>query len=160
MSEIKHCKFMQRKRPLRTAILKRSNGKYYNIIINNFKMIVKKGTENIMLSKVIAEINKQGEKYKKHSNEWNVMQQLIDIVSFQPDCAEIVLQDLGIEEMSLDKLVKKITGKRMQDPYEIVKEICKFYAIECPKELPPEAWRSQTTTSAPSSEPISLLDLM
>lgn len=120
-----------------------------------------------MLEKVIEEINKQGKDYKKYSNKWNVMQQLIDIVSFQPECAEIVLQDLNVKEMSLDKLVSKITGKRMQDPYEIVKEICKFYAIECPSELPPEVWRSQTPitsaaakTATQSSEPISLLDLM
>lgn len=120
-----------------------------------------------MLEKVIAEINKQGKDYKKYSNKWNVMQQLIDIVSYQPECVEIVLQDLSVKEMNLSSLVGKITGKRMADPYEIVKEICKFYAIECPSELPPEVWRCQKadapsakTTVKPSSEPISLLELM
>lgn len=120
-----------------------------------------------MLTKVIEEINKQGKDYKRFSNKWNVMQQLIDIVSYQPECAEIVLQDLAVKEMNLASLVSKITGKRMADPYEIVKEICKFYAINCPSELPPEMWRNQNPilsalapTVKKSSEPISLLDLM
>lgn len=119
-----------------------------------------------MLNKVIEEINAQGKSFKKFSNEWNVMQQLIDIISFQPACAEIVYQDLQIEEMKLPKLVNKIVGKKIADPYKVMEEICSFYSVPCPAVLPPEIWRTAEensasgTTPIQSSEPISLLDLL
>ena len=125
-------------------------------------MNVKKGTKNIMLEKTIGTINEQGKSLEKHSNRWNIMQQLIDIISVQPDCAEIVYQDLQIEEMTISKLVSKITNQRLADPVKVMQEICKFYSIPCPSELPPETWRnaiSVTNTSKPS-EPLSLLDLL
>ena len=49
-----------------------------------------------MLQQCKDEINRQGAGFRKFSNQWNVMQQLIDIVSVQPDSAEIVLQDLQV----------------------------------------------------------------
>lgn len=119
-----------------------------------------------MFENTIAEINKQGAAYSKHSNEWNVMQQLIDILHVQPDCAEIVFQDLSIKEMTITALVKKITSKRLTNPVEVMKEICKFYSIPCPDELPPETWRSDVPVkskklpAAKASESLSLLDLM
>ena len=56
-----------------------------------------------MIKSCVEEINKQGATYKKHSNQWNVMQQLIDIVSDNPDISEVVYQDLLVEEMKLEK---------------------------------------------------------
>ena len=58
------------------------------------------------LEETIALIESQGEKYKKHSNEWNVMQQLIDILADDPQSAEIVYEDLQVEEMKLRRRVR------------------------------------------------------
>ena len=118
-----------------------------------------------MITNAIEEIKKQGKSFAKFTNKWNVMQQLIDIVSVQPDCAEIVYQDLQIKEMNLSCLANKIIGQRLADPFKVMQEICKFYAIACPKELPPEVWRNKTSattaeTVSKPSEPLSLLDLM
>lgn len=118
--------------------------------------------ENIV--KVINEINTQGTAYKKFSNEWNVIQQLIDIVTYQPDSAEIVYQDLQINEMKLPKLVSRVVSKRLNNPQTVMEEICKFYAIPCPDTLPPETWRNAEPAKPEpqimSSEPINLLDLL
>jgi hypothetical protein len=122
-----------------------------------------------MLEKVIKEINSQGTELKRFSNEWNVMQQLIDIVSVQPESAEIVYQDLQVDDMKVPKLVKNITSKRIADPEKVMQKICEFYGINCPDVLPPEIWRkSDTDISKPieknsitSTEPIiNLIDLM
>lgn len=100
------------------------------------------------LNEVIAEINLQGKNYTQFSNDWNVMQQLIDILAYMPESAEIVLQDLKIEEMQLTALVKKITGKRLADPMKVMEEICDFYKIDVPDVLPPEYWRGQAAETA------------
>ena len=108
-----------------------------------------------MIKNCVEEINKQGSKYTKHSNQWNVMQQLIDIVSDNPDISEIVYQDLLVEEMKLEKLVGKITGKRLSDPEKVMKAICDFYKIPCPDYLPPEfcGARSKYTTRLKALSP-------
>ena len=101
--------------------------------------------------------------YKKFSNKWNVMQQLIDIVSVQPDSAEIVLQDLKATEMNLHALTSKITGKRLADPLEVMKAICDFYKIPCPDTLPPEVWRQDSGKASAPAAPsgvVNLLDLI
>lgn len=116
-----------------------------------------------MLHKLLEEINKQGGNYKKFSNQWNVMQQLIDIASVQPDSAEIILQDLQVKEMNLDSLADKITGKRLADPFEVMKAICDFYKISCPKTLPPEVWRQDSGKASAPAAPsgvVNLLDLI
>ena len=115
-----------------------------------------------MLEKAIKEIKEQGKDYEQYSNNWNVMQQLIDIISADPHSAEIVFQDLSVEELNLNAVVKKITGKHIANPFDVMKEICEFYAIPCPSELPPEQWRSATTPNKASGvkEPISLIDLL
>ena len=92
---------------------------------------------------VIAKIKAQGAGYKPHSNEWNVMNQLIDIVAEDEAAADLVEKDLDVPEMSIKKLVAEITGKRMADPVEVMKAICKFYGLEVPGELPPEYWRHE-----------------
>lgn len=113
-----------------------------------------------MLQQCIDEINKQGEKYSRFSNRWNVMQQLIDIVSVQPDSAEIVLQDLQVSEMSLNALTNKITGRRLADPFEVMKTICDFYKIPCPDTLPPEAWRQDSGKASAPSAPSGVVNLL
>lgn len=100
------------------------------------------------LNEVIAEINLQGKNYTNFSNNWNVMQQLIDILAYMPESAEIVLQNLKIKEMQLTALVQKITGKRLADPMKVMEEICDFYKIEVPDVLPPEYWRVPAAEAA------------
>ena len=112
-----------------------------------------------MLEKLLEEINSQGADYKKFSNRWNVMQQLIDIVTVQPESAEIVLQDIKLKDMNLLALVNKITGKRLADPEAVMKKICDFYKIPCPAELPPEAWRQSGKAEKPA-EVVNLLDFI
>lgn len=119
---------------------KTKKGIVYSSIINQFNRTVNKVKK--MIKSCVEEINKQGATYKKHSNQWNVMQQLIDIVTDNPDISEIVYQDLQIDEMKLEKLISKITGKRLADPEKVMKAICDFYKIPCPDYLPPEVWRS------------------
>ena len=76
---------------------------------------------------VIAKIREQGKGYKAHGNEWNVMNQLIDLVAVDAAGAELVEKDLDMPEMAVDKLVKKITRARLADPVKVMEEICKFY---------------------------------
>ena len=113
-----------------------------------------------MLQQVLEEINRQGENYRKFSNQWNVMQQLIDIVTVQPDSAEIVLQDLQVKEMNLSALVNKITGRRLADPFEVMKAICDFYKISCPDTLPPEAWRQDSGNASAPAAPSGVVNLL
>lgn len=117
-----------------------------------------------ILENAVDCIKTQGKNYEKYSNEWNVMQQLIDIITAQPESAEIVLQDLNIEEMQLTALVQKITGKRLADPMKVMEEICEFYAIPTPEELPPEVWRMNSTSPTPAKPEkqgfINLMDLL
>lgn len=101
-----------------------------------------------ILENAVECIKTQGKNYKKYSNEWNVMQQLIDIITAQPESAEIVLQNLKIKEMQLTALVQKITGKRLADPMKVMEEICDFYKIEVPDVLPPEYWRGPAAEAA------------
>lgn len=114
-----------------------------------------------MLKKLIEEIEKQGESFAEFTNEWNVMQQLVDIVSYQPESADIVFQDIKIDEMNLDALAKKVTGKRIGNPKRVMEMICDFYKIPCPDNLPPEMWRNEINKSSSSTVPVvDLIDLL
>ena len=112
------------------------------------------------LEETLALINEQGQQYKKHSNEWNVMNQLIDILAAQPESAAIVYEDMQVEEMKLKKVVSKVTGKRIADPEKVMRAICDFYKIPCPAELPPEYWRTKQATPHRRNAAPSLLDLL
>ncbi len=117
-----------------------------------------------ILENAVNCIKTQGKNYKKYSNEWNVIQQLIDIITVQPESAEIVLQDLNVEEMQVPALVKKITSKRIANPIEVMNAICDFYSIPKPSELPPEVWRTNNASPAPTTPAtenfINLMDLL
>lgn len=102
---------------------------------------------------VIAKIREQGKGYKAHGNEWNVMNQLIDLVAVDAAGAELVEKDLDMPEMAVDKLVKKITRARLADPVKVMEEICKFYGLKVPEELPPEYWRSEEKGRAEPERP-------
>lgn len=118
-----------------------------------------------ILENAVDCIKSQGKNYKKYSNEWNVMQQLIDIITAQPESAEIVLQELNIEEMQFTALVASVIKQRLANPYEVMTAICEFYAIPTPEELPPEVWRMNNTSPAPAKSTeeqgfINLMDLL
>lgn len=117
-----------------------------------------------ILENAVNCIKNQGKDYKKYSNEWNVMQQLIDIITAQPESAEIVLQDLKIKEMQLNALVASVMNQRLADPYKIMTAICEFYSIPKPSELPPEVWRMNSTSPASTKSEkqgfINLMDLL
>lgn len=117
-----------------------------------------------ILENAVDCIKIQGKNYKKYSNEWNVMQQLIDIITAQPESAEIVLQDLNVEEMQLTALVASVIKQRLANPYEVMTAICEFYAIPTPEELPPEVWRMNSTSPTPTKPEkqgfINLMDLL
>ena len=120
------------------------------------------------MKKVIGKIREQGKAYKPHTNQWNVMNQLIDLVAADPAAAELVEKDLDIPEMGVPKIVAEITGKRMADPVEVMKALCRFYSLAVPEELPPEYWRHElakrTEKAAPEPETkkavVSFMDLL
>ncbi len=127
------------------------------------------------MKKVIGKIREQGKAYKPHTNQWNVMNQLIDLVAADPAAAELVEKDLDIPEMGVPKIVAEITGKRMADPVEVMRALCKFYGLAVPEELPPEYWRTERTARTekaariqkvaepapkPQSKVVSFMDLL
>ena len=60
-----------------------------------------------MLEKCITAISEQ-QKGKENSAVWFVGEQLKDICRVTPGAADIVLQDLSVPEMSIEKCEKKI----------------------------------------------------
>lgn len=115
-----------------------------------------------MLEKTIEKINSQ-HNFDPHDNEWNVVNQLIDILHADPSGAELVFHDLDNETMNVKSLARTITGKRLRDPVKIMGEICDFYHIKKPAELPPEMWRSAripAPTEKPPSKVLNIMDLL
>lgn len=82
------------------------------------------------LNEVIGEINLQGKNYTKFSNNWNVMQQLIDILAYMPESARL-FAEFKIKEMQLTALVQKDYRQEACRPMKVMEEICDFYKIEC-----------------------------
>lgn len=91
-----------------------------------------------MLNKVIEEITKQQEG-KENTAVYMVGEQLKDICKNTPGAAEIVLQDLGVAEMSIEKAERKIkeyadkqkrTGNCVCVPPDVAEKIIReFYGI-------------------------------
>lgn len=120
-----------------------------------------KGVKSMNVNIVIEKIKEQSKEYEQHSNNWNVANQLIDIVAVStPESVEIIYRDLDISEMTVQKLADSIIGERMCNPVEVMKTICNFYKIPTPKELPPEHWRGQARIDSKSKLDVSLTDLM
>ena len=90
-----------------------------------------------MLQAVIKKISEQ-QKACEGKPAWCVGEHLKDILRDNPDCAEIVLQDLNVKEMSIiecEKKIKAYADKHKQGnvgfcpPHEAEKIIKKFYGI-------------------------------
>ena len=111
----------------------------------------------IMIQQVIKAIEEQ-QKGKENTAVYMVGEQLKDICRDNPNAAELVIQDLRNEEMSIDKCEKQI--KKYADshkkgnfacvpPDAAEKIICEFYGIH------------NTETAAESESGIvSLMDLL
>ena len=56
----------------------------------------------------IQRLREQQSKVKDRSPQWMVAQQLMDLVRAEPQCAEILAQDLEVEAMSITEAEKKI----------------------------------------------------
>lgn len=94
-----------------------------------------------MIDEVIKQIEEQ-QRGKENTAPYYVGEQLKDIIRNNPQSAEIVGQDLKIEEMNIVKCEKKI--KKYADehrknnfacvtPQQAEKIICEFYGINQPK---------------------------
>lgn len=90
-----------------------------------------------MLEQVIKKISEQ-QKTCEGKPAWCVGEHLKDILRANPDCAEIVLQDLDLKEMSIvecEKKIKAYADKHRNGnvgfcpPHEAEKIIKKFYGI-------------------------------
>ena len=90
-----------------------------------------------MLQQVIERINKQQEACQ-NSPAFVVGEHLKDILRANPNCAEIVLQDLDVKEMSIvecEKKIKAYADKHRNGnvgfcpPHEAEKIIKRFYGI-------------------------------
>lgn len=61
-----------------------------------------------MIQEAITKLREQQSKVKERSPQWMVAQQLMDLVRAEPQCAEIIVQDLEVEAMSIIEAEKKI----------------------------------------------------
>ena len=61
-----------------------------------------------MIQDAINKLKEQQSKVKERSPQWMVAQQLIDLVRAEPQCAELLTQDLEVEAMSITEPEKKI----------------------------------------------------
>lgn len=61
-----------------------------------------------MIQEAITKLREQQSKVKERSPQWMVAQQLMDLVRAEPQCAEIIAQDLEVEAMSITEAEKKI----------------------------------------------------
>ena len=56
----------------------------------------------------IQRLREQQSRVKARSPQWMVAQQLMDLVRAEPQCGEIIAQDLEVEAMSITEAEKKI----------------------------------------------------
>lgn len=117
-----------------------------------------KGVSNNMIIETIKQ-EIETLKYKPHGNEWSIANQLIDIIAIDPSAAELVAHDIKKEGMTLKNLVKSISGKRVSNPFEVMKEICEFYGLNEPAILPPEQWRNPNLQSTAKPKLASLVSI-
>lgn len=115
-------------------------------------------------SKAIQAIEEQQKKVGERSAQWMVGEQLKDMCRREPECAELLYQDLQVKEMSITEAEKKIkafadknkTGNfACVTPMEADKILREFYGLPT-GEKPVVANR----TSAPSGGTINILDFL
>ena len=96
-----------------------------------------------MLNKAIAAIEQQQEKVKARSAPWMVGEQLKDICRREPRSAELLVQDLEVEKMSITEAEKKIKAFADKNkignfacvtPVEADKILREFYGLPEPFE--------------------------
>ena len=61
-----------------------------------------------MIQEAIRKLREQQSKVKERSAPWMVAEQLMDLCRAEPQCAEILVQDLEVEAMSITEAEKKI----------------------------------------------------
>lgn len=61
-----------------------------------------------MIQEALRKLREQQSEVKERSPQWMVAQQLMDLVRAEPQCAEILSQDLDVAEMSITEAEKKI----------------------------------------------------
>ena len=61
-----------------------------------------------MMQEAIRKLREQQSKVRERSPQWMVAQQLMDLCRAEPACAEILVQDLEVEAMSITEAEKKI----------------------------------------------------
>ena len=61
-----------------------------------------------MIQEAISRLQEQQSRVKARSPQWMVAQQLMDLVRAEPQCGEILAQDLEVEAMSITEAEKKI----------------------------------------------------
>ena len=111
--------------------------------------------KNTLIAKIKNQIDE--EKYETYTNEWNVANQLIDIIAVSSESMiEIINQDLTKSKMQVKDVVDAVISERLVNPFKVMEKICKFYGIDCLKELPIEQWRGNdnNTTVIDTTKPI------
>ena len=61
-----------------------------------------------MIQEAIRKLREQQSKVKERSAPWMVAEQLMDLCRAEPQCAEILVQDLEVEAMSITEAEKKL----------------------------------------------------
>lgn len=116
------------------------------------------------IEKAVGLIEEQQKAVKERSAQWMVGEQLKDMCRREPECAELLYQDLQVKEMGITEAEKKIkafadknkTGNfACVTPMEADRILREFYGLPTGEE-PAAANR----TSAPSGGTINILDFL
>ena len=69
-----------------------------------------------MIQEAIRKLKEQQSKVQERSPQWMVAEQLMDLCRAEPECAELLAQDLEVEAMSIVEAEKKL--KAFADSHE------------------------------------------
>lgn len=61
-----------------------------------------------MIQEAIRKLKEQQSKVQERSPQWMVAEQLMDLCRAEPECAELLAQDLEVEAMSIVEAEKKL----------------------------------------------------
>ena len=61
-----------------------------------------------MIQDAIRKLKEQQSKVQERSPQWMVAEQLMDLCRMEPECAELLAQDLEVEAMSIVEAEKKL----------------------------------------------------